>query len=196
MIGDSMADRSNQFDNGAPVLIAIGGLSGSGKTTLAQTFGMASRRVLIDSNRMLKEMLGVSPTAKLPPQAYTAKIRQRLSNYMNRRCRDHLRAGRSVVLSQTFVRAESRARAEDMANELGVAFHGIWLDTDLETQFKRVTSGKGGIPDSSPQVILKQAQILASSGPVRWTVIDARQPADAVLREAAQQFPKLRLPPQ
>ena len=111
---------------------------------------------------------------------------------MEDRCRRHLRKGRSVVLSQTFIRAENRECAEAIANKLGVAFHGIWLDTDLETQLKR-TASPDSTSDASLKVVLKQAKILAASGPVQWKTIDAGQPAEAVFREAALQVPKLRM---
>ena len=180
-----MADGSTQIEKSKPVLIAIGGLSGSGKSTLAQAFSKAAGVVLIDSGSILKEMFGATPTAMLLPHAYSAKVRKRVQRHMDDRCRKHLRAGRSVVMSQTFIRAENRARTEAIANDLGVAFHGIWLDTDLATQFKRVSPPTEGVSDATTKVILKQAKILAESGPVHWKRVDAGQPADGVFREAA-----------
>lgn len=166
-----------------PLLIAIGGLSGSGKTTLAASLAaQISNTVHFDSDRIRKEICGVAPRDRLPVEGYAPEVKVRANAEMSRRIIEALQAGKNVVVSETFVAADWRAAQEKMAAENGAGFKGLWLNADLSTLFDRVAKRVNDISDATPDIVKMQAG--KDTGPIAWTVIDAMQPKEQVLRIA------------
>lgn len=127
---------------GAPAMLAIGGGSGAGKTTLARQLaphfagggdryaGIGAVHLRSDVTR--KRLLGLAPEAPAPASAYAAEVSERMLTRMRRDAGAALRAGASVVWDMTFLRHDHRAAAADVAAHAGVAFAGLWLETDSD----------------------------------------------------------------
>lgn len=160
-------------------LIAIGGLSGSGKTSLALSLAdKIPNSVHFDSDRTRKEIFGVPLTERLPPEAYSPEATGKLIAETERRVKEALAAGKTVILSAAFYPPQDRARQEQLAAECGADFMGIWLDVDVATLLDRVAKRVNDVSDATGKIVEMQAKV--DTGPINWAVIDARQPREAV----------------
>jgi predicted kinase len=84
-----------------------------------------------------------------------------------------------VVLDATFTQPALRARAERLAAECRVPFHGVWLTAPLEVLEVRVAARVGDASDANLDVLHDQ---IARHGdqPVDWPKVDATvAPSDA-----------------
>jgi predicted kinase len=86
-----------------------------------------------------------------------------------------------VVLDATFIDPGLRARAERLAAEAGVAFHGVWLDAPIEVLEARVAARTNDASDATVAVLHDQIARL-DLAEVRWGRVDTR----GDLIEAAQ----------
>lgn len=164
-------------------LIAIGGMSGSGKTSLAGALQKEiPNSVHLDSDRTRKALFGVDATEHLPPEAYSAEATARVVAEMERRAEESLAAGKTVIVSATFLSPAARADEEKLAAEAGVIFTGIWLETNLATLFDRVAKRTGDASDATADIVKMQAG--RDHGAIDWNVIDAGQPREDVVAAA------------
>ena len=169
-----------------PRLIAVGGLSGSGKSTLAWALARAQRgrlgAVVLRSDAIRKGFWGVEQTEKLPREAYTPEVTERVYGAMLERARTVLAGGATVILDAAHLMAEERDRAEALAAEAGVPFDGFWLDAPVERLKARVTTrGLGREADASDadaRVVEKQTGY--DLGPIRWQRLAAEGSPAAV----------------
>ena len=165
------------------MLISIGGLSGSGKTTLAAAITVQlPNAVHFDSDRTRKEIFGVAETARLPPEAYSEAATQRLIDEMSRRVSACLAAGKTAVVSATFSLPATRTHQENLAQQSGVPFIGLWLQAGLSVLQERVTRRINSVSDAGVDVLL--AQHASLSTPENWAILDAEKPAHEILAAA------------
>src|SRR5262249_30314510 len=91
-----------------PRLVAIGGLSGTGKSVLARALAPdlapAPGAVLLRSDVERKAMFGVAENEKLPPEAYTLGVGQRVYAALAAQARRLLTAGHSAIVDAVFAR--------------------------------------------------------------------------------------------
>jgi predicted kinase len=101
------------WEAGPPVLIVCAGLSGSGKSTLARAIAEETGFPHLNSDVIRKELQGLPATASgtAVPGFYGAAMSARTYATVLLRADDALRAGRSVVVDATFLRAGYRAEA-------------------------------------------------------------------------------------
>ncbi len=170
-------------------MIAIGGMSGSGKSTLAESLGKAyPDLVILDSDVLHKQMHGVDPKTPLPLEAYAKHNRERLISYLHAQAAKHLRAGKSVVVTGTFLDHDTRHKQEKLASRNGADFIGLYLHAPLGTLYDRVARRKDSASDATPSVVQRQFKG-ASKRPVRdlpWCVIRADKSPRYVLDSAIQ----------
>ncbi|MDP2079477.1 MAG: AAA family ATPase [Pseudotabrizicola sp.] len=153
-----------------PILIAIGGFSGTGKTVLsrdlAPKIGPCPGAVHLRTDTERKSAQGHVDYA--PP------VRGAIYDRMFARAATLLVAGRSVVLDGTFLDEAQRVAAVELAAQMGVAFHGLWLTAPERVLIERVTSRVGDASDADAEVVRAQ---LASAGKgaqrQNWVMIDA-----------------------
>ena len=69
----------------------------------------------------------------------------------------------------------SRARAEALAAELGVPFHGVWLQAPVEVLEARVGARVGDASDATLEVLYDQIA-RCDAAAVAWARVDAAQP--------------------
>jgi uncharacterized protein len=156
-------------------LIAVGGLSGTGKSTLAA--GLADRlgpppgaRVL-RSDVLRKLHLGTEPETKLPPDAYSPEITERVYRELCIRAAATLRAGYSAIIDAVALREEERRAFAAVAEAAGVPFTGLWLEAPADRMIARVGGRSGDASDASRAVV--EQQLSCDPGVLDWSRIDA-----------------------
>jgi len=164
----------------APSLAAVGGLSGTGKSTFARLIapglGASPGAVVLRTDEIRKRLLGVAPDARLSSAVYSPAFYQDVYDTMLADARALLAAGRAVVLDATFIAPDLRARAEALAAEMGVAFHGVWLEAPSEILAARIDGRTGDASDATQATL--QMQLERDVGEVTWTHVDASGPAE------------------
>lgn len=165
-----------------PVLAAVGGFSGTGKSTFARaiapTLGAAPGAVVLRTDEARKRLAGAGPVDRLAPEIYTAEFYARVYDTVLETARAVLKAGHAVVLDATFTEPALRARAEALAADCGVPFHGAWLEAPLAVLEARVGGRTGDASDATLDVLHDQ---IARHGDeaVSWPKVDATVPAAA-----------------
>jgi predicted kinase len=158
-----------------PRLVAVSGLSGSGKSTLAMALaphlGPAPGAVVIRSDVLRKQMMGVEETVPLPEGAYTPEVNARVYGAMNDLAARILAMGHAVVVDAVFAKSEERKRLESVAAEKGVAFDGLWLEAAPDIMGKRIAGRSGDASDATVDVLRRQLAFV--NRPKDWTRIDA-----------------------
>ena len=167
----------------APVLAAVGGFSGTGKTTFARAIapglGRAPGAAVLRTDEARKRLAGAGPVDRLAPETYTPEFYARVYDTLFDTARAALKAGQAVVLDATFTEPALRTRAEALAVECGVPFHGVWLEAPAEVLEARVAGRTGDASDATLEVL--HDQIARCRGPAMgWGRVDAAGPtADA-----------------
>jgi aminoglycoside phosphotransferase family enzyme/predicted kinase len=160
-----------------PVLAAVGGFSGSGKTSFARAvaahLGPAPGAIVLRTDEVRKRLTGAGPVDRLDRAVYTPEFYARVYDTLFETARAALAAGRGVVLDATFTQPGLRARAEGLARDAGVAFHGAWLTAPQSVLEARVAERRGDASDADVAVLRDQ---IARHGaePVAWPHVDAQ----------------------
>ena len=161
-----------------PLLAAVGGFSGSGKSSFARQiaprFGASPGAVILRTDEVRKRLAGVAPAARLPPAAYAPEQQARAYDAMFAEARQCLQAGRAVVLDATFMDPALRGRAEQLARDAGVPFHGAWLEAPAEVLRERVRSRRGDASDAD--LVTLENQLKRDLGTLAWRTARADQP--------------------
>ena len=104
-----------------PALIVVAGLPGTGKSSVAEELARRWDVAYISSDITRKALAGAGPTehqySSFETGIYEPTFSRSTYNAMFDQAKQHLLAGRSVVLDATFRRAEERRRATEMARE-------------------------------------------------------------------------------
>jgi predicted kinase len=168
-------------------LIAVGGRSGTGKSSLAaslapQLLPLPGATVL-RSDVVRKRLLGRQPTDRLPAEAYTDQVSERVFARMAERAAVLLKAGRCVVVDGTYGDPAHRRAIETVAKRHGVPFTAFWLNAPEKLLVERVTARKGDASDATAGVVLRQQGL--ESCPEGWFPLHAGRPLEEVSTEAA-----------
>jgi len=167
-----------------PKLTAVGGLSGSGKSTFARLIapglGASPGAVVLRTDEVRKRLLKVAPDARMPASVYSPAFYAQVYDTLFAEARRLLDAGRAVVVDATFIAPELRVRAEALAAQAGVPFHGVWLEASPETLASRIESREGDASDAT--VATLRMQLDRDVGEIGWVRVDASGPA----RDAAE----------
>jgi uncharacterized protein len=169
-----------------PRLIAVGGLSGSGKTILAR--GLAPNlppmpgAVIVRADVERKALFGVAETEKLPADAYTLAVNERVYGVLLDKARRILGAGHSAIVDAVFSQPAERNALAAAAKSADVAWQGLFLAADLPTRLARLGSRAGDASDADQTVA--RAQQRYDLGPLDWTEIDASSTVSDTLSRA------------
>ncbi len=173
--------------NCMPCAVAVGGYSGSGKSSvaaaLAPRIGVAPGARTINSDRLRKKLFGVEPAQRLPPEAYSSEVSERVYTQMREEAARIATAGWPVVIDAVFDLPESRPEIEKIARDAGVPFFGFWLDASLDARLARVDTREGDPSDATRDVLLHQME--RDPGEIRWKRIDAARDLDTIVKEIA-----------
>jgi len=165
-----------RFLNPAPArLVAIGGLSGTGKSTvaaaIADKIGSAPGARVLASDRIRKRLYGVRAEERLPAQAYSPEVSERVYAALALSAQTVLSSGHAVVADAVFDRATDRERVERIASAAKVPFMGIWLHAKPPTLFARVDARRGDASDATVDIV--RAQLADQNGSANWVWVDA-----------------------
>ena len=167
-------------------LIAIGGLSGTGKSSLAKAMawqvGGAAGAVHLRSDELRKRLAGTVPTARLPPESYTAATSERVYDELLRLAKHALAARATVIVDAVFARQSEREAIEAAARAEGVPFNGLWLEAPAEVLRPRLAQRTGDASDADIAVL--ERQFTYDLGAIRWHRLNAAANAAAVERSA------------
>lgn len=159
-----------------PVLAAVGGFSGTGKTSFAReiapALGAAPGAVVLRTDEARKRLAGAGPMDRLAPETYTPESYARVYDTVFGTARALLQARRAVVLDATFTEPGLRARAEALAADCGVPFHGAWLQAPVEVLETRVARRTGDASDATLNVLHDQVARHGGDA-VAWPTVDA-----------------------
>jgi hypothetical protein len=108
----------------------------------------------------------------LAREVYTPEFYARVYDTLFETARGALTAGQAVVLDATFTEPATRARAEALAADCGVAFHGVWLDAPLAVLEALVVARTGDASDATVEVLRDQVRRHGDQD-VGWTPVDA-----------------------
>ena len=159
----------------APCLLAIGGFSGSGKSTLARQVahrvGAAPGALILRSDVIRKQQLGVAPLEHLGAEAYTTDVSRHVYQTIAERARATLMAGHGVIADAVYARREERLLIAAVAHETGVPFVGLWLEAPPSLLAKRLSERAADVSDATPGVL--DLQLHAGEGLLDWQRLDA-----------------------
>ncbi|MBP7648908.1 MAG: AAA family ATPase, partial [Phenylobacterium sp.] len=143
---------------------------------IAPGLGASPGAVVLRTDEIRKRLLGVAPDARLSSAVYSPAFYGDVYDALFADARALLKAGRAVVLDATFIQPELRSRAQALADEMGVAFHGVWLEAPTEILAARIDGRTDDASDATRATL--QMQLDRDIGEVTWTHVDASGPAE------------------
>jgi aminoglycoside phosphotransferase family enzyme/predicted kinase len=172
----------------APKFIAVGGLSGTGKTRLARMLaphiGPMPGAVIVRSDVERKALFDADETDKLPGEAYTPQVTERVYAALLDKTRRILAAGHSAIVDAVFAQAQERTALAAAAKAAKLPLRGLFLTADLATRLARVGARVHDASDADEKVARTQESY--DLGPLDWTQIDASgTPEDTLSRALA-----------
>ncbi len=171
-------------------LVATGGLSGSGKSTFARVcapgLGAAPGAVVLRTDEIRKRLWNAPTLQRLPKEAYTPEVSDKVYDELFRDAELVLKAGRSVVVDAVFIKPEQRARAEALATKLDVAFQGVWLEAPAEVLRARVAARVNDASDADVAVL--ESQLTRDTGDIDWRRVDTVSAFEDEARALAEQM--------
>jgi aminoglycoside phosphotransferase family enzyme/predicted kinase len=174
------------FRPAEPQLVAIGGLSGTGKSTIARGLapglGAAPGARLLHTDAIRKRLFGLEPHERLPPDAYTPEVGDRVYARQREAAAAVLRSGHSVIVDAVFARREERDAAAATARESGARFTGLWLAAPAANLRERVARRHGDMSDATVEVLATQLEY--ALGTIDWQIVDAAGTPDESLHNA------------
>ncbi len=149
---------ADHLDAAVPMLVLIGGSPGTGKTSLAK--GLADRlpMVLLSSDEVRKSLAGVDPDvhAYAPPGEgiYSSDMTDRTYAELLRLARSALAAGESVVLDASWTRADERAAARGITEDIGAVVVELECELDSQVAAARIAvrMGTDDRSDATPEI--------------------------------------------
>jgi uncharacterized protein len=174
-----------------PLLVAVGGLSGTGKSSLARALapgiGPAPGAVVLRSDVVRKQLAGVAPTERLPPDAYSEAVNERVFAELRARAMAVVCAGHATIVDAVHARPHERAAIEDCARRAGVGFVGLWLEAPADVLVERLRRRRGDASDATEAVLRQQLEY--DLGAITWNRLSAAADEDAVAAAAKRLLP-------
>ncbi|MEM7523256.1 MAG: AAA family ATPase [Pseudomonadota bacterium] len=163
-----------------PAIIAIGGLQGAGKSTVAAAIAPELSgppgAIVLRADALRKRLHGLSPTQRLPADAYTDVMSDKVFGMLVDSAVTVVRANRPAIADATFIDPKRRQRIEHAALDAGVPFIGLWFEAPIEALENRVESRMAASrPDASDAdvAVLRRSAERAVGDLGQWRRIDA-----------------------
>jgi hypothetical protein len=196
---ESAAGAKSYFDlalkllaSSRPSLIAIGGKSGTGKSVLARDVaGLIAPlpgAVVLRSDVIRKQLLGVDPLTKLAESAYGPDVTARVYKALLERASGIVSQGFSVIVDAAFLHEAERDELAIAARKMAADFRPLFLDADLAVRLKRIGSRKNDASDANRDIATLQDGY--DLGRLDWPAIDASgSPGQTLQRSLARLLP-------
>jgi hypothetical protein len=171
-----------------PAVVCTGGLSGTGKTHLARALAPvlppSPGALVFRSDVERKALYEVAETERLPPEAYSAEVSDKIYQVLIDKAARVARAGHSVIVDAVFAKPEERAAIEAAAAgaRAGAGFHGLFLVANLQTRLARIGSREPDASDADAAVARQQEDF--AIGSVAWEIVDAAGSPEQTLAKA------------
>jgi aminoglycoside phosphotransferase family enzyme/predicted kinase len=167
-------------------LVVVGGLPGTGKSTLAGAIADRLGVVLLSSDRVRKELAGLSPASSAADGyqqgIYRPERTERTYRELLARADALLSRGESVVIDASWTSAEHRRWASAVAERTHSALVPLRCHAPAAVTAERMRTRRGSFSDATPTVAESMA---AHSDP--WpeaTTVDTAGAADSALHQA------------
>jgi hypothetical protein len=171
-----------------PRLIAIGGVSGTGKTTLsrelAPLLGAPPGAIVIRSDVVRKQLMGVAETVRLPHSAYTPTVSEKVYRRIAELAATTLASGYSVIADAVYGMESERGELATIAEGVGVPFDGLWLEASPKLLESRIRARLGDASDATVEVLHAQLQFVST--PQDWVHLSAAGSAKDAITEACR----------
>ena len=149
----------------ARLVVMFFGLMGTGKTTQARALAAALNLPVIHSDAVRKGLAGLKPTTPTPEEfgkgIYDEDFSRRTYGEMLRLAREHLAAGRGVILDASYKRAEERELVRQLAREQGAEAVFVLCTCPLKTVKERLNRrayNAEAISDGRTEILAAQAR--------------------------------------
>jgi uncharacterized protein len=148
---------------------------------LAPHIGPMPGAIILRSDVERKALFRVSEAHRLPSDAYTPQVTERVYAILLDKARRILAAGHSAILDAVFAQAEERAALDAAADAANLPLRGLFLTANLATRLARVGGRTRDASDADEKVA--RAQENYDLGRLDWTQIDASgTPEDTLSR--------------
>ncbi len=170
-----------------PKVVVLGGLTGSGKTTVAKALKERADFVVISSDEVRKQLVGMDVYDKdlsdYKKGIYSEEMTQRAYDEIVNQAYGFVKNGKSVILDATFIKKWQRNKVFERLKRLGIKPLVVFLEVDEELaleHFKKREKEKS-ISDGRYEIFVKQKNDLEM--PKGAIVIDAKKPIDEIAEE-------------
>ena len=178
-----------------PAIVVMCGLPATGKSTVAGTLAGRIGAAYVSSDIVRKQLAGIDPRKRADDAfragLYAPEMTERTYDELRRRVREHLDAGRAVVIDAMHGRASEREAARALAAELGVPCLVAELRLDEESARARI-AGREDDPlrtsDATEDVYAMQRERFEPVGDAEGAsvALDASRPPGALARAIAE----------
>ena len=118
----------------------------------------------------------------MPPEAYQKEVSRQVYDTLAQRAAALVRAGHAAIVDAVFLDPDERAQIEQVADDAGVYFQGLWLTAPEDVLVRRVRGRRGDASDATPDVLSQQ--LAADPGTLTWPTVDVRGPPERVAAQA------------
>jgi len=113
------------------MLILVTGLPGSGKSTVARLLAKQLDAHILNSDVIRRELYPIART-------YSSQETQQVIRETERRARELLQAGGTVILDALFTKQRPREEYRELAQEIGAPFHIVYVVAPEEKTRERL----------------------------------------------------------
>jgi aminoglycoside phosphotransferase family enzyme/predicted kinase len=147
--------------SGTVRLVLVGGLPGTGKSTLGGMLADKLGMVLLSSDRMRKELVGLPPADHRPAEyrggLYAPAHTERTYDALLARAETLLAHGESVVIDASWISAAHRKHAAELAERTHSELVPLRCRVPADTAAARMRIRRGAISDADPAIAASMA---------------------------------------
>ena len=168
-----------------PLLLLVGGSTGTGKSTIAAAIagelGIGAGARVLRSDVLRKQLFKKAPEQRLPDEAYSLAVNERVYATIESRAATLLKAGHSVIIDAVSAKPEERAAIAEVARRAGARFTGLWLQASEATLLARLKARQKDASDATADVLRRQ--LTYDLGPMDWIRLDADRGTEDIVAD-------------